>query len=691
MTRFPVRLIGVAFVWLTLSAQAPTVPPSAGYSAQLPDGTHLHMLAIPFGRLDGTIVGRAAFDASGERAVFLATFPGATLTGDWRSLNPVQAFLLDASRRTLTQLTIDGQARSIVWANDQTVSVQDGSRHNQFAVASALGLPPPPLRMAASSDAGATILAEGGDGRFFVAKTLAGRYLVLQIGARTLRDHGAPANGVFAIVGGFLVWVDRSANSGAPIARQGPQDALPPTFARSAYGDALAPITPLGHVVYQGAYRNGFVYFGFTYGVRRIVARTSDFLSFSFPAVPSDLSYTVGDGFGAGAGDQLYFARPESSDLTYWRGDKYVHLTLEVPSQEGGETDLEYAMRHIAPADPLWPPLRPDEDALDAAVLQWRVYPIGDSVGDAWIASYLGRLLLGDAQGRFRFAGTPQYPFAVLGRTDDGRIWGASPTLRLFAGTAFADATSTLWWTRDGVAWLQAATIPGDAGAVGLDHRRVWVAYTHPWLGRAEIWLMRLGDTNGGATGGTYAGEQLFFSSLPNGFWLVWGATPGWRLNGDEGPLSAYRIDQGSLFSNIIGAGNVFQQQLLDPGSDASLPAAVFDVHDAAALAQPTLDSIAALPSATHVTLATNLDGLTIDTSKITLMGLDQARAFAVKYAGWPYPIATVRATVSGDTAIVARSFATGPLMQSGSSERWSRSSGQWERMSIKKFSLGRE
>lgn len=684
MWRFPVRSIGLALAWLAVCAQGPTVPPSGGYDAELPDGAHLHMLAIPFGRLEGTLVGRASFDASGERAVFLATFPGATLTGSWRSLNPVQAFVLDASRRTLTQLTIDGQARAIAWSNDRTASVQDGSRRNQFAIAAAAELPLPPLRMAAANEPGATILAQGGDGRFFIGKTLGGRYAVLQIGARTLRDHGTARNGAFAIVGGFLVWVDRAAGRGAPVVRQGPQDAVPPSFAGSAYGDAIAPIAPLGHAVYQGAYRNGFAYFGFTYGVRRIVARTADFLSYAFPRVPNDLSYTVGDGFGAGPSDQLYFARPESSDLSYWHRGTYVHVALTVPSQQGGETDLEYAMRHIAPADPLWPPLRPDEDAVDAALLQWRVYPVGDTVGDSWIASYLGRLLLGDAQGRFRFIGTPQFPFAVLGRTDDGRIWGTSPSLRLFAGSSFAQAMSTVWWTRDGVAWLQAATVPGDAGAVGLDHRRVWVAYTSPWLGRAEVWLLRLGDTNGAATGGTYAGEQLFFASLPSGFWLVWGATPGWRLGGDGGPLSAYRIDQSALFSNIVGAGNVLQQQWLYPSEDPSLPAAVFDVHDAAALAQPTLDAIAALPVATHVTLATNLDGLTVDTSRITLLGLDQARAFAVKYAGWPYPLATVRAVVSGDEASVQRSLARGPLNQSGSSERWSRASGQWQRVSTR-------
>jgi hypothetical protein len=678
--RFPFRCVVFAALLLALAA-APIVPPSASYNAQLPDGAHLHMLWLPLGRLDGTIVGRAAFDGSGERAVFIATFPGATLAGDWRSLNPTQAFVLDASRRTLTQLTLDGQARGVQWTGDQTVAVFDGDRRNQFAVAPPAPVFLPDLRMAKSSAAGTTIIGQGGEGRFLVAKTDAGRYLVEQIGARSLRKRGTAANGAYAIVGNFLVWVDRSKKPGAEIAREGPEGDVPPSFAGSALGNAILPLAPLGHAVYQGAYRNGSVYFAFTHGLRRIVAQTHDLLSYSFPAVPPDLSYTIGDGFGAGAGNQLYFARPESSDLAFWRNGKYIHQTLDIPSFAGVQTQLEYAMRHIAPADPLWPPLRPYEDAIDAAILQWRVYPVGDAVGDKWIASYLGRLLLGDARGRFRFAGAPQFPFAVLGRTDDGRIWGASPELRLFSGSEFADARSTLWWTRDGVAWLQAATVPGDPGAVGLDHRHVWIAYTHPWLGRAEIWLLRLGDTSGVATGGTYAGEQLFFASLQNGFWLVWGATPGWRLNGDEGPLSAYRIDQASLY--VLGAGtyNVYQQQFMDPDSDPSLPPASFDVHDALALVQPTLNKIAALPNAVHVTLATNVDGVQVDAGKVTLMGLDQLRAFAVKYAGYPYPLATVRARVAGDRALVTRSFATGPLTVSSSTERWSKTGGQWRRV----------
>ncbi len=685
--RFPVRFVRVSLVWLVLTASSSNVPPSASYSTQLPDGAHVHMLALPLGRLAGTIVGAATFDASGARTAFLATFPGATLTGDWRSLDPVQAFVLDASRRTLTQLTIDGQARAVNWGSDQTVWVQDGNRRNQFAVPRLAPVSLPELRMVdAGAAATATVIAQGGDGRFFVAKTDSGHYLLQQIGAKTLRVEGTSGNGAYALVGNFLVWVDRSKGIGGEIARQGAQDAVPPSFAGSAYGDVVSPIAPLGQAVYQGAYRNGAVYFGFTNGVRRIVAQTTDLLSYAFPLVPNDLSYTVGDGFGAGASNQLYFARPESNELTFWRAGKYVLQPLVLPSQQGGETALEYAMQHIAPGDPLWPALRPDEDALDAAILQWRVYPIGDSVGDAWIASYLGRLLLGDAKGQFRFAGTPQFPFAILGRTDDGRIWGAAPQIRLFAGSEFADAASTLWWSRDGVAWLQAATVPGDPGAVGLDHRRVWIAYTHPWLGRAEIWLMRLGDTNGAVTGGTYGGEQLFFASIPSGFFLIWGATPGRRLNSDGGPLSAYRVDQEALF--VLGAGtyNVFQQQILDPNSDPSLPAASFEAQDAATLAQPTLDTLAALPSGTHVILATNIDGLQVDTTRITVMSLEQERAFEVKYAGRPYPLAIVRASLAGDNAVVRRSLARGPLMQSGSIERWSRVDGRWQRVSFRRF-----
>src|SRR5579863_159882 len=133
--RFPFRFGCVAMLWLALCAVGSNVPPRASYDGQLPAGVYLHMLALPLGRIDGTIVGQARFDNSGQRAAFLAVFPGATLSGDWRTLDPTQAFVLDVTRRTLTQLTIDGQAHAVSWAGDQTVVVSDGDRRNQFAVA----------------------------------------------------------------------------------------------------------------------------------------------------------------------------------------------------------------------------------------------------------------------------------------------------------------------------------------------------------------------------------------------------------------------------------------------------------------------------------------------------------------------------------------------------------------------------
>ena len=673
----------IAFCAVLLFGGAPqTVPPRGSVSVSLPNHAYLHMLLMPFGRLDATIKGRVAFDGRGTRLVFIAVFPGATLDGDWRTLDPAQAFVLDTGRRTLRQLTIDGQARAVRWDGPKTVVVTDGERVNRFAVGPS-GAALPTLRMAdPDQNLQTTVIAQGGDGRFLVAQTAGGRYAVEQVGARTLRSHGVAQSGAYAIVGGFVAWADTSANTGPDISREGPTDAAPPSFSGSAYGDAIAPIVPLGHAVYQGAYRNGLAYFAFTYGVRRIVAQTSDLVNYAFPQVPTDLSTTVGDGVGADASGNLYFARPESDELTYWKNGKYVHEPLTLPSQTGSEASLEWAMQRIAPGDPLWPALRPDTDALDAALLQWRLYPVGDALGERWIASYLGRIMIGNATGRFRFISAPQSPFAVLGRTDDGRLWGASPQFRYFSQSVFSDASSTVWWTRDGVAWLLAGSVPGDAGAVGLDHGRVWIALTHPWLGRAEIFAMPLGQRSAAITGGTYAGEQLFFASLSSDFYMVWGATPGRRLNSDQGPLSAFRIDRATLDENAGNGLNAFAQDFYAPADDRSLPAPSYDVHDGLAFVEPTLDAIAALPPAAHATLVTDVDALNLDPSRITVMSFEQERAFEIKYALRPYPLATVRVVENGDSALVVRQLATGPLALAVSRERWTRAGGRWTRQS---------
>ncbi|MBV8671005.1 MAG: hypothetical protein JO098_04485 [Candidatus Eremiobacteraeota bacterium] len=680
--RLPVlKLVLLAVLMLLTSSMPSAVPPPSGVTVALPGHAYLHMLALPLGRLEGTIRGAVAFDRSGTRAAFIAVFPGATLSGDWRTLDPVQAFVVDAGRRTLTQLTIDGAARAVSWESDRTVVVWDGDRKNRFAVDPA-SIGPPPLRMTDPDRmTAASVVAEGGDGRFLVAETAGGRYAVEQVGARTLRSHGTADNGAYAVVGSFLAWADTTAKAGADISHQGATDLAPPSFSGSAYGDAIAPILPLGHAVYQGAYRNGTAYFAFTYGVRRIVAQTNDLLTYSFPRVPPDLSYSVGDAVGADPNGQLYFGRPESDEVTFWRGGRYQQAALSFPSQAGSESALEWAMQRVAPGDPLWPALRPDEDALDNALLQWRMYPVGDAIGERWIASYLGRVMIGDASGRFRFTGAPQSPFAVLGRTDDGRLWGASPQFRYFSQSIFSDASSTLWWSRDGKGWLLAGTVPGDAGAVGLDHRRVWVALTHPWLGRSAIFVMPLGSTGAAITGGSYDGEQLFFAALPVGFYLVWGATPGKRQNGDQGTLSAYRIDESVLYGDAGSGLNAFGQGIYAPAGDATLGPPAYDVRDGLAFVQPSLDTIAALPAAAHATLVTNVDAVTVDPSRTTLMSFPQEHAFEIKYAMRPFPLASVRVIENGDAALVVRAFATGPLAMRVAREHWQEVGGHWQRI----------
>jgi hypothetical protein len=131
---------------------------------------------------------------------------------------------------------------------------------------------------------------------------------------------------------------------------------------------------------------------------------------------------------------------------------------------------------------------------------------------------------------------------------------------------------------------------------------------------------------------------------------------------------------------------NVFAQQIFAPSSDASLPAASFDVHDAVPLVQPSLDAIAGLPPAAHATLVTNVEGVSVDPTRVTLMSFDEERAFEIKYAARPYPLASVRAFVNGDSALVTRSLAQGLLSEMGSTERWQRSDGRWQRIAASRW-----
>src|SRR5579864_1448562 len=86
-------LLGSGMSWYGRAAIAAlpassVTPPNPTVVAQLPDGAYMHFLQLPLGDMDGALVGNATFEPSGRRAAFMATFPGATLGGDWRSLDP---------------------------------------------------------------------------------------------------------------------------------------------------------------------------------------------------------------------------------------------------------------------------------------------------------------------------------------------------------------------------------------------------------------------------------------------------------------------------------------------------------------------------------------------------------------------------------------------------------------------------
>jgi len=660
-------------------------------TVRLSDGSYLHMSPLPLGRINGVVQGAARFDSSGSRAVFVAAFPGTALGGDWRAANPTQAFLLDVERRSLTQLTADGLATSARWVSATRVAVDDGGVSRSIDVASkASGTASVerPIPFAAGvrthrydpvADAGDADVTPQKLYRVAVMRRAAGSYAITQVGAQYLHASGAAPNGAFVLLGDYVAWVDQSAKSGFTLSRQGPDAGAAPDFSNSAYGAALVPILPLGHFVYQGAYRNGAAYFAFTYGVNRIVAVTRDLLSYSFLQLPADPAFTIGDGLGAGGDGAPYFASSEDGRLQYWRNGRYVTRHMQFPNGAGNARPLFRALAAIGSGERQLPAVHPDQDSLDAALLEWRIYPIGDDTGSAWIASYLGHAFVADASLQFHKT-EPAFPFAVLGRTDDGRLWGASPLTRTIAAGVVIEASSQVWSTRDGKRWQREARLDGDAGAIGLDHRAAWAALTRSWLGHPMIALAPLDSAQPASalTGASYAGEQLLFATLPAGFYLVWGATPGTRLSMDEGPLCAFRIDRGALFDSDARGFNVYTHERLDPSSDPSLPPAHLVVREDA-FAAPTLDELAGSATRRHLTLVSNVAIGGLDPLRVTLVSPAQERASEIKYGERPFPLASVIADVRGVAAKVSRSFRDGPLHAHGSLEHWLRdASGTW-------------
>jgi len=652
-----------------------TAGPRPDVSISLRDGRFLHLAPLPFGALAGVIVGQARFDASGTRALVVAEFPGAGVHGDWRSANPKQAFFIDAQRRSVTQLTTDGNATSATW----TSAGQAAIRSADGAIVS-INVPDPqtsalpPARWSGSDEIppGSAYVSGKSTDRLAVYKTTSGRYVVLQIGARSFRVAGVARGGAYAIIGAYLAWIDGQRHIAHQLSRFGPDNAEPLRFEGSVYGDALAPIRPLGKPVYQAAYRNGVAYFAFSFGVERIVAATSDLVNYWYPKLPHEPVFTVGDGLGQSPDGALYFFRPEEDVMLFTVGGHYVRAQMRGLDAARDPSLLFAAMRRLG-GDRSAPPLSPFADALDAALLQWRFYPVGDASGERWIGSHLGRLLVGDRRGYFTTVQPPAFPFAVLGRTDDGRLWGASPTAR--GSPANPTEQSALWSSRDGVRWHSEAKLNGSPGAVGTHNGSVWVALTRQLSGLPSIFAARLDPMVPAtyfATAGTYSGEQLAFAGLSTGFYLLWGATPGYRLDGEGGPLSGFRIDFGAL------ADDSYVKQRREPESDASLPGRGDQIADTASMLEPTLALARRLPNDASLVLRTNAAASDLPRNVI-VVGTDQERAFELKYAGRPFPIASVTVSVDGDTARVTRSIEYGPLRGAGSVERWSKdAAGAW-------------
>lgn len=679
--------LAFAFAALALFAVTPpalTVPPPADADVALTDGQTLHLRMLPLGQMDGVVRDEARFDASGTRVALLATFPGGSVDGNWRTTAPTQAYVVDMSRRTLTALTSDGQASDVRWGNDSHLTIADAQARRIVAVAPATNLGASTHRgrlQAIAAQPEGDVVSPPEIFRLQVFKLADGSYAIGQVGAVRLRSIALASNGQYEVIGPFIAWIDGSRSGGPPLSRSGSDDVTPPSFAGSAYGDSLTPLLPLGHAVYQGAYRNGIAYFAFSYGIARIVATTSDFVNFAYPQLPADPAFTVGDGLGAGADGTLYFARAEDGTLQYWHRNRFVERSMRFPEGTSDTQRLFKAMAKVAAGEIFEPPMRPDTDALDAALLEWRIYPIGDSMGDRWIASYLGRAYVAGSDLTFSEIAEPSYPFAVLGRTDDGRIWGATPLRRAIQSGTIVAFSARLWSSRDGVHWGLAATLSGDPGAVGLRAGVAWVALTNHEPDAAGIEVARVGAAtvlHGVATGAIYAGEDLFFANLSGGLYLVCGGAPGTREDNGAGPLVALRLDAGKLFDVDDRGFNVYLRDRLSPAP--AKPADV-GISDAEPIVDPSFAELAGTNGAVLPTIVTDLAPPT--DARVRMMTFEEARAFRIEYAWVPYPLSEINVSRSGGGLTVNRRIERGPLAASGTVERWSRdANGSWKLIS---------
>jgi hypothetical protein len=659
------------------SSEAPAAP-SPHTSLGLAGGAFLHLYALPLGIDPGAIVGNATFDASGTRAVFLAAFPWSAAFGDPRRMDPMQAFLVDVPRRRLTQLTVDGLVSSVRWADADSIDVRDGGDSVTYIVGPPRAAPSAAYRFSADQSVRGDLRVVSPDSsdRLTVYRRTDGRYVVREIGARRLRGDGVSVAGHFAILGENLAWIDAQAGGFGTIDRAGASNSIPPRF-DDAFGRQLVAVHPLSSAVYQGSYRNGVAYFAFSHGLTRVVAATRDFVSYFYPPMPDDPAYSVGDGLGALEDGGLYLAWPENSQLTVRRGGRFVTLQMSFPAGYSDPKPLFSAALPLRTGDSvLWPSLQPDRNALDAAMMQWRVYPTGPGARDAWIASYLGRIYLGDTHATFVAAQPPVFPFAVLTRSDDGTLWGASSSRASIARPS-SGAIATLWSSRDGFHWRVRYALDGSPGAVGLNDSGPWVAVTKPWLSDSMICVANLGDDANPVsypTGGSYDGEQIFFASLSSGLYLIWGATPG-REQADQGALSAFRLDAPTLSTLDVSGLNAYAR--VRSGS-------VYGDDGSATLGDPAMlqDTATELGSAvgdSRPVLATNVSGAQRFNTIATIRSLSGEKMWEAEFGAQPSPLGIVIATAAGDEVVVTRSVWLAPLQGHGAKERWQRdASGAW-------------
>ncbi|HEY5093702.1 MAG TPA: hypothetical protein VII69_01140 [Candidatus Eremiobacteraceae bacterium] len=698
------RAVCVALVATTLTLAGSGAAWAAVLSPQttlrLAGGAYLHLYALPLGLAPGAIVGDAAFDASGTRAVFVVVFPGSAVFGDPQRMDPTQAFLLDVPRLRLTQLSIDGVVRSVRWTGSDSIEFRDGDDLVDVNVSQARVPAPSTFRFSTDQSVRGDLTAvspETSD-RLTVYRQSDGRFVAREIGARRLRVTGVAPGGRFALLGENLAWVDSHANGSATMDRAGASDALAPRF-DDAFGRQLVAIHPLASTVYQGAYRDGTAYFAFSHGLTRVVAATHDLVSYFYPPMPDDPAYSVGDGLGALDDGGLFLAWPENLLLTVRRGGRFVTLQMRMPP---GYSDPKRLLSSLASSAhdgqaALWPPLQPDAGALDSALLQWRVYPAGQGSNSGWIASYLGRVYRGDSNAVFTIAQPPVFPFAVLTRSDDGTLWGASPVSTSSAGVPSAGVPSTgvlsagvlstrasiarpgptvatLWASGDGSHWHVRYALDGSPGAVGADQSGLWVALTKSWRGTSMICIAALGDESSPVsypTGGSYDGEQMFFARLSSGTYLVWGATPG-RSQADQGALSAFRLDATALFA-MDGAGlNAYTRVRAAGDSGTSATESLGDP----AMLEKTVRELESSTGDRLPALATNISGAKNFASSATIRSLAGERVWQAEFGAQPLPLGVVTASIDGDFLVVVRSVWSAPLRGHGDTERWQRDNG---------------